>query len=34
MRAKIKVERIKNTDVGKKQKGWTAVTQRTGNLTE
>lgn len=34
MRAKVKVERIKNTEVGKKQKGWTAVTQCTGNLTD
>lgn len=34
MTAKIKAERIKNTKVGKKQKGWTAVTQGTGNLID
>lgn len=34
MTAKIKAERIKNTKVGKKREGWTAVTQSTGNLID
>lgn len=32
MRAKLKLKGLKDTEVGKKQEGWTAVTQSTGTL--